>query len=69
MKIAEYNRLRFEIVKDNSDVGYYLYVYDEDRCIADFLQNDEDTCKQVALEEYGVEPSSWRDNDELVPGT
>ena len=27
MKIAECNRLRFEIVKDNSDVGYYLYVY------------------------------------------
>jgi len=64
MKIAEYNRLRFEIVKDNSDVGYYLYVYDEDRCIADYLQNDEDTCKQVALEEYGVEPSSWRDKPE-----
>ena len=64
MKIAEYNRLRFEIVKDNSDVGYYLHVYDEDRCIADYLQNDEDTCKQVALEEYGVEPSSWRDKPE-----
>ena len=64
MKIAECNRLGFEIVKDNSDVGYYLYVYDEDRCIADYLQNDEDTCEQVALEEYGVEPSSWRDKPE-----
>ena len=64
MKIAENNGLRLEIVKDNPDIGYYLYVYDEERCIRDYLQNDEDTCKQVALEEYGVEPSSWRDKPE-----
>ena len=64
MKIAENNGLRFEIVKDNPDIGYYLYVYDEERCIRDYLQNDEDTCKQVALEEYGVEPSSWTDKPE-----
>lgn len=64
MKIAGNNGLRFEIVKDNPDIGYYLYVYDEERCIRDYLQNDEDTCKQVALEEYGVEPSSWTDKPE-----
>jgi hypothetical protein len=64
MKIAENNGLRFEIVKDSPDVGYYLYVYDEERCIADYLQQDEDTCKQLALEEYGVEPTSWMDKPE-----
>lgn len=62
MKKAENNGLRFEIVEDNPDVGFYLYVYDGDRCIADYLQNDEETCKQVALEDYGVEFLLWRED-------
>jgi len=59
MKTSQKNQLRFEIVEDNPEVGFYLYVYDGDRCIADYLQNDEETCKQVAFEEYGVETSCW----------
>jgi hypothetical protein len=49
------------MVADNPDVGYYIYVYDDQRCIADNLQIEENTCKQVALEEYGREPISWKD--------
>lgn len=59
MKTAQKNQLRLEIVEDNPEVGFYLYVYDGDRCIADHLQNDEETCKQIAFEEYGVELSCW----------
>ena len=61
MKTAQKDQLRFEIVEDNPDVGFYLYVYDGDKCIADHLQNDEATCEQVAFEEYGVELSCWRE--------
>lgn len=61
MKRAEHNRLRFEIVEDNPDVGFYLYVYDSNLCIADYLQNDEEMCKRFACEEYGVEPTLWQE--------
>ena len=61
VKRAEHNLLRFEIVQDNPDVGFYLYVYDGNRCIADYLQNDEEMCKLFAYEEYGVEPSLWQE--------
>jgi hypothetical protein len=66
MKTAEHNRLRFEIVEDNPEVGFYLYVYDGEKCIADHLQNDEETCMQLAFEDYGVDRSVWR---EKVPAT
>lgn len=61
VKQAEHNLLRFEIVEDNPDVGFYLYVYEGDRCIADYLQNDEERCKQFAYKEYGVQPSLWQE--------
>lgn len=66
VKTTIHNRLRFEIVADHPDVGYYLYVYDGDRCIADHLQNDEETCKQVAFDDYGVDIASWdKDKKEI----
>jgi hypothetical protein len=57
---AEHDGLRFVIEEDNPDVGVYLYIYDARRCIRDILQNDIATCKQVALEEYGVSLQQWR---------
>ena len=61
VKRAVHNRLRFEIVEDHPDIGFYLYVYDGNRCIADHIQNDEGTCKRFAYEEYRVEPTLWQE--------
>lgn len=61
VKRTEYKRLRLEIVEDHPDVGFYLNLYDGNRCIADHLQNDEEACKRFAYEEYGVEPTLWQD--------
>jgi hypothetical protein len=49
----------FRIVEDNPDVGAYLYVFEEDKCVFDYLQKDVDTCKALALEEFAVELDSW----------
>jgi hypothetical protein len=63
--------LRFMIEEDNPDVGAYLYVYDGAKCIRDDLQDDVATCKQVALEEYGVSLAQWRVAADIpdIPGT
>ena len=49
----------FKIEEDYPEVGVYLYVYEDGRCIKDYLQNDIDTCKSLALEEYNVPVDSW----------
>lgn len=54
-----YNNLRFEIENDLPEIGSYLYVYKDNECIGDYLQDNIDSCKQFALEEYGVPIELW----------
>ena len=49
----------FRIEEDYPEVGVYLYIYEDGHCIKDYLQNDIDTCKSIALEEYNVQINSW----------
>ena len=55
----EYNGLNFKIEEDLPEVGVYLYVYKEGKCIKDYLQNDFDACKEVAFEEFNVPIEKW----------
>lgn len=59
---AEYKELTFKIEEDYPEVGVYLYVYKEGKCIKDMLQDTIDICKEVALEEYGVPIDFWIEN-------
>ena len=63
---AEHNNLVFKIEEDYPEVGVYLYVYENGNCIRDFLQNDVDTCKDLAYEEYQVPLDKWikKENEE-----
>jgi hypothetical protein len=56
---TEYKGKKFRIEEDNPEVGTYLYIYDGNKCIKDYLQNDIETCKQVALEDYEVPLDKW----------
>lgn len=60
MLTAHYGGTKFEIVQDEPEVGVYLYVYDDGRCIRDELQNDVETCKEIAFEDYGVPKEIWK---------
>ena len=60
MLTTTYNGNEFKIIPDNPDVGVYLYVYDDGRCVRDELQNDVETCKEIAFEDYGVPKDVWR---------
>mgnify|MGYP006928181058 CR=1 FL=1 len=60
MLTAQYDAKRFEIVQDEPDVGVYLYVYDNDQCVRDLLQNDTETCIEIAFEEYGIPKDGWQ---------
>lgn len=59
----EFKGVLFKIEEDHPEVGAYLYLYKDGKCIKDFLQNDIENCKQFALDEYGVPKEIWKEND------
>ncbi len=56
---AEHEGLRFEIEEDLPLVGAYLYVFEGENVLFDFLSENIDACRQVALEDFGVPIDSW----------
>ena len=56
----------FRIAFGGAGIGYYLYVYDGERCTHDYLQDSVDDVQAFALETFGVSRKSWTDAHELV---
>lgn len=57
---VEHDGRRFRIEEDYPEVGAYLYVYEREDCIKDFLQNNIEMCKKVAFEDYKVPLQKWK---------
>lgn len=58
---VKHDEFSFRIEEDLPQVGAYLYVYKNNICIKDYLQNDVEACKEIAREEYGVPIEKWKD--------
>ena len=63
---AEHNGMKFKIEEDLPEVGVYLFVYKDDKCIIDDLQNDIETCQQIAFEDFQVPKEKWKLIDEIM---
>ncbi|NBR84928.1 MAG: hypothetical protein EBY09_22040 [Verrucomicrobia bacterium] len=61
---AAHGGRRFRIEFGGEGIGYYLYVYDGERCTHDYLQDTLDIARRFALERLGVPTESWTDADE-----
>ena len=60
---AVFNDLRFRIEPDFPEVGVYLYVFDGEKCIYDYLQDDNKMCQEFAFDEFGVPLTAWTEID------
>jgi hypothetical protein len=49
----------FRIIADAS-VGFYLYVFEEERCTHDYLQDTEEKAIECAAELFGVPTNEWK---------
>ncbi len=49
---------RYEIKHDPS-AGFYLYVFEGDKCISDHLQDTLEIAMECAWEDYGVPKNVW----------
>ena len=62
---ARWENQKFVIEEDLPEVGWYLYVYDnDDKCIADHLQDNLTTIIEFAKEEFRIPKSEWREVNE-----
>ena len=50
---------RFMIEQDEA-AGFYLYVYEKDKCIRDYLQDTLDIAIDMAFEDFQVPRESWK---------
>ncbi len=48
------------VIEEDQGVGFYLYVFEGDRCAWDYLQDSLDAAKDQAEYSYGVPKDSWR---------
>jgi hypothetical protein len=51
---------RHFVIEQDDAAGFYLYVYENDYCIRDHLQDTLEVTIDVALEDYGVPKESWK---------
>ena len=56
---AIHGERRFRIEFAGEGIGYYLYVYDGERCTHDYLQDTLDLARDCAFEMFGVPRESW----------
>jgi hypothetical protein len=51
---------KFEIVFGGEGVGFYLYIFEGEKCTHDYLQDTLAITKKFAEEEFGVPINSWK---------
>jgi hypothetical protein len=56
---ADFNERIFRIEEDYPSVGSNLYIYENGKCIKDFLQNSIKDCMEFAEEEFGLPVELW----------
>lgn len=52
-------KLRRYDIKHDPNIGFYLYVFENDKCITDYLQDTLELAMECALEDFGVPKGSW----------
>lgn len=53
------NSKHYEI-KYDPPVGFYLHVFERDKCIRDYLQDTLDVAMECAWEDFGVPKNAWK---------
>jgi hypothetical protein len=54
-----YQNFRSRIEEDLPDIGWMLYVYENDFCIYDSDQDTLKMCQEEAFKEFGIPLDSW----------
>jgi len=47
-------------IKHDPSVGFYLYVFEDGKCIRDYLQDTLELAMECAWEDFGVQKDAWK---------
>lgn len=61
--IADLNRSKRFVIEHDETVGYYLYVFEDGRCVRDYLQNSLDGAINFAFAQFNVPKKLWAKAD------
>lgn len=56
---AKFKSHRHYEIKHDPSVGFYLYVFDGNRCIRDYLQDTLEIAIECAWEDFGLPKDAW----------
>jgi hypothetical protein len=51
---------RYYEIKHDPLVGFYLYVFEDGKCIRDYLQDTLELAMECAWEDFGVPKEAWK---------
>ena len=57
---SECLKRRYYKIKYDPFVGFYLYVFEDDKCIHDHLQDTLEMAIECPWEDYGVPKNAWQ---------
>jgi rhodanese-related sulfurtransferase len=60
LETATLGNRRFEIVFGGEGIGFYVYIFEAERCTHDYLQGTLEIAKSFAEEEFKVPTNSWK---------
>ena len=58
---SESFKSRYYEIEYNPSVGFYFYVFDDGKCIRDYLQDTLEIAMECAWEGYGVPKNAWKE--------
>ncbi len=59
-KVAPHSpKHRYYEIKHDPSVGFYLYVFENGKCICDYLQDTLELAMECAWEDFGVPKNAW----------
>ncbi len=60
-RLVAYSKgIKFLIEGEYPGIGAYLYIYKDNKCIRDEIQDTIEICKDIAFENYNVPLDSWK---------
>ena len=55
---------RYYKIKHDPSVGFYLYIFENGKCIHDYLQDTLELAIECAWEDFGVRKNAWKKIEE-----
>ena len=52
------------VIEEDEGIGFYLYVFDGEKCVKDYLQDTLDFAIEQAEEDFGVCRETWKPVDQ-----